>query len=57
MGRHAGWIAVYGGIAGGADIILIPEIPFDVEEVTKVVQRRKAEGKNFSIIVAAKAPA
>src|SRR3990172_3064574 len=53
MGRHAGWIAVYGGIAGGADIILIPEIPFDVEEVTKVVQRRKAEGKNFSIIVAA----
>ncbi|MBI5560896.1 MAG: 6-phosphofructokinase [Deltaproteobacteria bacterium] len=53
MGRHAGWIAVYGGIAGGADMILIPEEPFDVEEVAKVVRKRKEEGKNFSIIVAA----
>ncbi|MBI5599043.1 MAG: 6-phosphofructokinase [Deltaproteobacteria bacterium] len=53
MGRHAGWIAVYGGLAGGADMILIPEEPFDVEEVAKVVRKRKGEGKNFSIIVAA----
>src|SRR3989304_23689 len=53
MGRHAGWIAVYGGLAGGADMILIPEEPFDVEEVCRVVRKRKDDGKNFSIIVAA----
>ncbi|HLE09029.1 MAG TPA: ATP-dependent 6-phosphofructokinase, partial [Thermodesulfobacteriota bacterium] len=53
MGRHAGWIAVYGGLAGGADMILIPEEPFDVEEVCRVIRKRKDDGKNFSIIVAA----
>ncbi|MBI5234130.1 MAG: 6-phosphofructokinase [Deltaproteobacteria bacterium] len=53
MGRHAGWIATYGGIAGGADMILIPEEPFDVDEVVAVVKKRKELGKTFSIIVAA----
>lgn len=53
MGRHAGWIAVYGGIAGGADVILIPEKPFDVEEVCGFIKKRKEAGKNFSLVVAA----
>jgi 6-phosphofructokinase 1 len=53
MGRHAGWIAVYGGIAGGADVILIPEKPFDMDEICGVVKKRREAGKNFSIIVAA----
>jgi 6-phosphofructokinase 1 len=53
MGRHAGWIAVYGGLAGGADYILIPEEPFDIEEVCKSLKNRHARGKNFSIVVAA----
>jgi len=53
MGRHTGWIATYGGIAGGADIILIPEVPFDIEEVCATLKKRHARGKNFSIIVAA----
>ena len=53
MGRDAGWIAVEAGIAGGADIILIPEEPFDIEEVCALLQRRHSRGKNFSIVVAA----
>ncbi|MCK5236345.1 MAG: 6-phosphofructokinase [Deltaproteobacteria bacterium] len=53
MGRHAGWIAVYGGLAGGADLILIPEEPFEMKDVLRVVEDRKADGKNFSIIVTA----
>ena len=53
MGRHAGWIAVHAGIAGGADFILIPEIPIDVEEVCAAIQKRHARGKTFSIIVVA----
>ncbi len=53
MGRHAGWIATYGGIAGGADVILIPEEPFDIEEVCGMLKKRHARGKNFSIVVAA----
>ena len=53
MGRHAGWIALYGGLAGGADLILIPEKPFRMEDVCRVVKNRKAEGRNFSIIVVA----
>lgn len=53
MGRHAGWISVYGGIAGGADVILIPEKPFDVDEVCKYIRKRKEAGKNFSLVVAA----
>ncbi|HEY1274205.1 MAG TPA: 6-phosphofructokinase [Thermoleophilaceae bacterium] len=53
MGRHAGWIALHSGLAGGADVILIPERPFDIEEVCRLIQRRHARGRYFSIVVAA----
>ena len=53
MGRHAGWIAVEAGIAGGADIILIPETPFDLDEVCATIKKRHARGKTFSIVVVA----
>jgi 6-phosphofructokinase 1 len=53
MGRHAGWIALHSGVAGGADVILIPERPFDIDEVCALLHRRKARGRNFSIVVAA----
>ncbi|MDP2941621.1 MAG: ATP-dependent 6-phosphofructokinase [Candidatus Omnitrophota bacterium] len=53
MGRHAGWIAIESGIAGGADIILIPEIPIDVEEVCSLLKKRHQRGKTFSIVVVA----
>jgi ATP-dependent phosphofructokinase / diphosphate-dependent phosphofructokinase len=53
MGRHAGWIALHSGIAGGADVILIPEIPFDIEEVCRLIQHRHDRGRPFSIVVAA----
>lgn len=53
MGRHAGWIAIESGIAGGADIILIPELPIDVEEVCSLIKKRHQRGKTFSIIVVA----
>jgi 6-phosphofructokinase 1 len=53
MGRHAGWIATYAGIAGGADYILIPEIPIDIDEVCDSIQKRHQRGKNFSIVVVA----
>ncbi len=53
MGRHAGWIAVYAGMAGGADFIFIPEIPINLQEVCGVIRERHARGKNFSIIVVA----
>jgi 6-phosphofructokinase 1 len=52
MGRHAGWIALMSGIAGGADYILIPEQPVDYDEVAAAVERRRARGKSFSVIVA-----
>jgi phosphofructokinase-like protein len=52
MGRHAGWIAVMSGIAGGADAIVIPEQPLDYEQVAEALRKRHARGKNFSIIVA-----
>jgi 6-phosphofructokinase 1 len=52
MGRHAGWISVYSGMAGGADIILIPEKPFDIDEVCETLKKRHARGKDFSIVVA-----
>jgi phosphofructokinase-like protein len=52
MGRHAGWIALFSGIAGGADYILIPEQPVDYDAVAAAVERRRARGKNFSVIVA-----
>ena len=44
MGRHAGWIAAYSGIAGGADVILVPERPFDIDEVCERIKRRHASG-------------
>src|SRR5205085_7272302 len=44
MGRHAGWIALYGGLAGGADAILIPEIPFNFDKVAETVRKRESEG-------------
>jgi 6-phosphofructokinase 1 len=53
MGRHAGWIALHSGLAGGADAILIPERPFDIEEVSRLIRRRHERGRNFAIIVVA----
>jgi 6-phosphofructokinase 1 len=53
MGRHAGWIALHSGIAGGADVILIPEIPFSIDAVAEKVRSRDTSGANFSIIVVA----
>lgn len=53
MGRDAGWIALYSGIAGGADVILIPERPFDVDKVAESIQRRHERGRYFSIVVVA----
>jgi 6-phosphofructokinase 1 len=53
MGRHAGWIAVESGIAGGADVVLIPEEPFSIEGVCKTLQKRHDRGKTFSIVVVA----
>jgi phosphofructokinase-like protein len=53
MGRHAGWIALHSGIAGGADVILIPERPFDIDEVCRLIRRRHARGRYFSIVVVA----
>jgi len=53
MGRHAGWIATYSGIAAGADVILIPEKLVDLNEVCDILRKRKKRGKGFSIVVAA----
>jgi phosphofructokinase-like protein len=53
MGRNAGWIALHSGIAGGADVILIPEIPFDIDEVCRLIGRRHGRGRYFSIVVVA----
>ena len=53
MGNKAGWLTLYSGLAGGADIILIPEIPFDIAKVAKACQRRADAGKAFSIIAVA----
>ncbi len=53
MGRHAGWIATHAGIAGGADAILVPERPFDIEAITEHLRRRHARGPSFSIVVVA----
>jgi 6-phosphofructokinase 1 len=53
MGRHAGWIATYSGLAGGADIILVPEEPFDIEEVCDRITHRHSRGASFSIVVVA----
>jgi 6-phosphofructokinase 1 len=53
MGRHAGWIALYGGLAGGGDVILIPEIPFDFEKIAEVVRKREVEGCLSTLVVVA----
>jgi 6-phosphofructokinase 1 len=53
MGRHTGWIAAYGGIAGGADVILVPEHPFKLSRVCEVLRHRMEQGRAFSIIVVA----
>jgi len=53
MGRYAGWIALYSGVAGGADVILIPEIPYDLEKVAQRIRERDQMGARFSIVVAA----
>lgn len=53
MGHHAGWVALESGIAGGADIILIPEIPYDINAVARSILKRKKSGKGFSIICVA----
>lgn len=53
MGRYAGWIALESGIAGGADVILIPEIPFDIGKICTAIEKRRKNGSRFSIIVAA----
>jgi 6-phosphofructokinase 1 len=53
MGRHAGWIATHAGIAGGGDAILIPERPFDIEEVCRHLRSRHERGRSFSIVVVA----
>jgi 6-phosphofructokinase len=53
MGRYAGWIALYAGVAGGADVILIPEIPFDITKVAERIRARDAYGASFSIVVVA----
>jgi ATP-dependent phosphofructokinase / diphosphate-dependent phosphofructokinase len=53
MGRHAGWIATHAGIAGGADAILVPERPYDIDEVCAHLRRRHQRGRNFSIVVVA----
>jgi ATP-dependent phosphofructokinase / diphosphate-dependent phosphofructokinase len=51
MGRYAGWIALNSGISGSADVILIPEIPFDIEKVCDKIRQRDADGRRFSIVV------
>jgi 6-phosphofructokinase len=53
MGRHAGWIAAYSGIAGGADVVLVPERPFDIDDICDRLRRRQAAGRTFSIVVVA----
>ncbi len=53
MGRYAGWIALHAGVSGTADVILLPEIPYDLKKVAKKLYQRKASGAHFSIVVAA----
>ncbi len=53
MGNKAGWLTLYSGIAGGADIILIPELPYDMDKVIKAIEKRNANGRTFSILAVA----
>ena len=57
MGRHAGWIALHAGLAGGGDIILIPEIPFRWGHICRVVRKRSQTGRRFSIVIVAEGAA
>jgi phosphofructokinase-like protein len=57
MGRYAGWIALNSGVSGGADVILIPEIPFDIESVCRKIRERDARGRRFSVMVVAEGAA
>lgn len=53
MGHHAGWLALYAGVAGGGDVILLPELPYDIECVAQAINKRAEQGKEFSIVVVA----
>lgn len=53
MGRHAGWIALWGGIAGGANVVLLPEIPFTFEKITEFINQRDAQGHHSTLVVVA----
>ena len=53
MGNKAGWLTLYAGVAGGADIILLPEIPYDIDRVSEAVEKRRKQGKDFSILAVA----
>jgi 6-phosphofructokinase 1 len=53
MGRHAGWICLHSGIAGAANVILIPEVPIDIDEVCATIKKRHARGRSFSIVAVA----
>ncbi|MES2982554.1 MAG: ATP-dependent 6-phosphofructokinase [Verrucomicrobiota bacterium] len=53
MGRHAGWIALWGGIAGGANVILIPEVPFSLEKIADFIKNRDAQGQHATLVVVA----
>lgn len=53
MGHKVGWLTLHAGIAGGADIILLPEIPYDIDSIVKALEKRTKEGKRFSILAVA----
>jgi 6-phosphofructokinase 1 len=53
MGRHAGWIALWGGIAGGANVILLPEIPFNLDHIAQFIKQRDAQGQHSTLVVVA----
>ena len=53
MGHKVGWLTLHAGIAGGADIILIPEIPYDIKKVAEAIQKRAKAGKRFTILAVA----
>ncbi|MEN6451412.1 MAG: ATP-dependent 6-phosphofructokinase [Thermoguttaceae bacterium] len=53
MGRYAGWIAIYAGVAGGADVILIPEIPFSYDSICRKIEQREQIGKHFTLVIVA----
>jgi ATP-dependent phosphofructokinase / diphosphate-dependent phosphofructokinase len=57
MGRNSGWIALHAGVAGSADVILIPEIPFTIEKICEKIESRRARGRTFSIVVVAEGAA